>query len=100
MNHKLRPSLASTTSSAISWIRRSLAVLSQAKDEGLVVKSSIMVGLGETEQEMSETLKDLKEIGVDIVTIGQYLRPTMNHLPVQRWWTPEEFKEFKRMGKL
>ena len=59
-----------------------------------------MVGLGETEQEMFETLKDLKEIGVDIVTIGQYLRPTMNHLPVQRWWTPEEFKEFKRIGKL
>ena len=78
---------------------RSLAVLSQAKDEGLVVKSSIMVGLGETEQEMFETLKDLKEIGVDIVTIGQYLRPTMNHLPVQRWWTPEEFKEFKRIGE-
>ena len=58
-----------------------------------------MVGLGETEQEMFETLKDLKEIGVDIVTIGQYLRPTMNHLPVQRWWTPEEFKEFKRIGE-
>ena len=78
---------------------RSLAVLAQAKEEGLVVKSSIMVGLGETEQEMFETLKDLKEIGVDIVTIGQYLRPTMNHLPVQRWWTPEEFKEFKRIGE-
>ena len=61
---------------------RSQAVLALAKEEGLVVKSSIMVGLGETEQEMFETLKDLKEIGVDIVTIGQYLRPTMNHLPV------------------
>jgi lipoic acid synthetase len=78
---------------------RSLAVLALAKKEGLVVKSSIMVGLGETEQEMFDTLKDLKEIGVDIVTIGQYLRPTMNHLPVQRWWTPEEFNELKRIGE-
>jgi lipoic acid synthetase len=48
---------------------------------------------------MFDTLKDLKEIGVDIVTIGQYLRPTMNHLPVQRWWTPEEFNELKRIGE-
>ena len=78
---------------------RSLAVLALAKEAGLVVKSSIMVGLGETEQEMFDTLKDLKEIGVDIVTIGQYLRPTMNHLPVQRWWTPEEFNELKTIGE-
>ena len=78
---------------------RSLAVLAHAKRAGMVVKSSIMVGLGESEEEMRDTLKDLKEIGVDIVTIGQYLRPTTNHLPVQRWWTPKEFSELKMFGE-
>ena len=49
--------------------------------------------------EMLVTLRDLANVGVSIVTIGQYLRPTKNHLPVQRWWTPEEFDELKRAGE-
>ena len=57
-----------------------------------------MVGLGETESEVRQTLRDLRQVGVDIVTIGQYLRPTSNHLPVARWWTPEEFASLRAYG--
>ena len=70
---------------------RSLAVLSRAKAAGLTTKSGIIVGMGETEEEVLGALADLADIGVDIVTIGQYLRPSATHLPVARWWTPEEF---------
>ncbi len=70
---------------------RSLAVLARAKDAGLVTKSGLILGLGETDDEVHAALRDLAAVGVDIVTIGQYLRPTGHHLPVARWWTPEEF---------
>ncbi|HML00522.1 MAG TPA: lipoyl synthase [Acidimicrobiales bacterium] len=70
---------------------RSLSVLARAKDAGLTTKSGLMVGLGEAENEVLGALADLAAVGVDIVTIGQYLRPTAAHLPVTRWWTPEEF---------
>jgi lipoic acid synthetase len=79
---------------------RSLAVLARAKAAGLTTKSSIIVGMGETFDEVVGTLADLRGIGVDIVTIGQYLRPTTNHLPVARWWTPDEFAELKRIGEV
>ena len=69
---------------------RSLAVLARAKAAGLTTKSSLIAGMGETAEEMEQTLADLAGVGVDIVTIGQYLRPTSHHLPVARWWTPEE----------
>jgi len=78
---------------------RSLAVLAQASAAGLTTKSSIIVGMGETFDEVVGTLADLAGIGVNIVTIGQYLRPTTNHLPIHRWWTPEEFAELKRVGE-
>ncbi len=78
---------------------RSLAVLARAKEAGLSTKSSIMVGLGESHDEVRSTLADLAAIGVDIVTIGQYLRPTSNHLPVARWWEPHEFDELKAVGE-
>ncbi len=78
---------------------RSLAVLARAKAAGLTTKSSLIVGMGETFDELVGTLADLRGIGVDIVTIGQYLRPTTNHLPVARWWTPDEFAELKRIGE-
>jgi len=78
---------------------RSLGVLAQAKDAGLVTKSSIIVGMGETHGEVVSTLADLRGVGVDIVTIGQYLRPTTNHLPIACWWTPDEFAELKRIGE-
>ncbi len=70
---------------------RSLSVLAQAKKTGLVTKSGLMVGLGETHDEVLGALRDLRAVGVDIATIGQYLRPTAHHLPVARWWTPDEF---------
>ena len=70
---------------------RSLSVLARAKAAGLTTKSSIIVGMGETDDEVSQTLADLRAVGVDIVTIGQYLRPTTNHLPVARWVPQETF---------
>ena len=70
---------------------RSLAVLARARAAGLTTKSGLILGLGETEDEVVATLADLRGVGVDIVTIGQYLRPTAHHLPVARWWTPDEF---------
>jgi lipoic acid synthetase len=70
---------------------RSLAVLAAAKAAGLTTKSGIMLGLGESAAEVDGALADLAAIGVDIVTIGQYLRPSAAHLPVARWWSPEEF---------
>jgi lipoic acid synthetase len=78
---------------------RSLAVLAQAKAAGLVTKSSIMAGVGETDDEMVGALADLSGIGCDIVTIGQYLRPTSHHLPVARWVEPHEFDRWKQIGE-
>ena len=78
---------------------RSLAVLARAKAEGLVTKSSIIVGMGETFDEVVQTLRDLHAVGVDIVTIGQYLRPTIDHVPVARWWTPDDFAAWKLIGE-
>jgi lipoyl synthase len=78
---------------------RSLAVLARAKAAGLTTKSSLIVGLGETDAEVLEALADLRGVGVDIVTIGQYLRPTSHHLPVQRWWTPDELTALKVAGE-
>jgi lipoic acid synthetase len=78
---------------------RSLAVLARAKEAGLVTKSGIIVGMGETEEEVRSTLADLHGVGVDIVTVGQYLRPTSNHLPVARWWSLEEFDRLRAAGE-
>lgn len=77
---------------------RSLAVLSRAKRAGLLTKSGLVVGMGETDDEIASVLADLAGIGVSIVTIGQYLRPTSTHLPVDRWVTPEQFESFARIG--
>ena len=60
---------------------------------GCVTKSGIILGMGETADEVRGALADLRSVGVDIVTLGQYLRPSRQHLPVVRWWTPEEFAE-------
>ena len=78
---------------------RSLSVLARAKATGLTTKSGLIVGMGETSEEVAGCLADLAGIGVDIVTIGQYLRPTNNHLPVARWVDPGEFAEWKRIGE-
>jgi lipoyl synthase len=77
---------------------RSLSVLARAKAAGLTTKSGLIVGMGETPDEVKETLVDLRSVGVDIVTIGQYLRPTTSHLPIHRWWTPEEFDGLRAYG--
>ncbi len=78
---------------------RSLAVLARAKGAGLTTKSGLIVGMGETLEEILSTLADMHGVGVDIVTVGQYLRPTSNHLPVLRWWKPEEFLHIKAAGE-
>ncbi len=78
---------------------RSLAVLSLAKEAGLVTKSSLIAGMGETMDELVCALRDLASVGCDIVTIGQYLRPTEKHFPVARWITPEEFHELGEIGE-
>ncbi len=80
--------------------RRSLEVLQHAKElnpDGLT-KSGFMVGLGETEEELHQTMRDLREHDVDILTIGQYLRPSENHLPMSRYYTPKEFALLRRYG--
>jgi lipoic acid synthetase len=80
-----------------SRYRRSLSVLRDAKSFGVttVTKSSIMVGLGETRDEILESLADLHSCDVDIVTLGQYLQPTREHLSVERYYSPEEFAELR-----
>jgi len=81
--------------------QRTLDVLKGVKDldSRIYTKSGIMLGLGETQGEVVETLKDLRNIGVDAVTIGQYLRPTMHHLPVVEFIHPDIFKEYETIGK-
>ncbi|MDA3004309.1 MAG: lipoyl synthase [Actinomycetota bacterium] len=78
---------------------RSLSVLSRANAAGLVTKSGFMLGLGETKEEVEATLIDLAAVGVQIVTIGQYLRPSIEHLPVARWADPAEFDFYKQFGE-
>jgi lipoyl synthase len=78
---------------------RSLAVLARAGAAGLVTKSGFMVGLGEREDEVVATMADLHAVGVSIVTVGQYLRPSRDHLPVSRYWSPDEFSRLKAVGE-
>jgi lipoic acid synthetase len=77
---------------------RTLELLNHAKQKGFTTKSGLMVGLGEKDNEVKKLLVDLKEVNCDIVTIGQYLRPTKNHLPVQRYVHPDMFREYKAYG--
>ncbi|HUY16641.1 MAG TPA: lipoyl synthase [Acidimicrobiales bacterium] len=78
---------------------RSLTVLARSAQAGLMTKSGLMVGLGETVDEVEETLADLAAVGVQIATIGQYLRPTERHLPVARFWEPAEFEDLAERGR-
>lgn len=78
---------------------RSLEVLNYLKQQGINrTKSGIMLGLGEKEDEVIETLSDLRSVGLDIVTIGQYLQPSKKHLPVKEFITPEQFKKYEEIG--
>ena len=78
---------------------RSLTVLARSVGAGLTTKSGLILGMGERDDEVVATLADLRSVGVDIVTLGQYLRPSTRHLPVARWWTPEEFDDVRREGE-
>jgi lipoyl synthase len=80
---------------------RALELLARAKamDPAAVTKSGVMVGLGEEWDELVLALRDLRGVGVDLLTIGQYLRPSASHLPVARYYTPEEFAELGRLGR-
>jgi lipoic acid synthetase len=80
----------------------SLRLLARAKelaDYPVATKSGLMVGLGETNEEVAETLADLRRHGVEIVTIGQYLQPTSKHAPIERWVHPDEFRTFGELGR-
>jgi lipoyl synthase len=90
LQHAVRPS---------AGYARSLGVLARAKRAGSTTKSGLIVGMGERDSEVEEALFDLASVGVDIVTIGQYLRPTTNHLPVARWVEPAVFEQFRTIGE-
>ena len=77
---------------------RSLEVLFRLKKGGMRTKSGVMLGLGESREEVIETMEDLRSVQVDILTLGQYLQPTRKHLPVQDFVTPEQFKEYEELG--
>jgi len=77
---------------------RSLEVLKYLKEGGMRTKTGIMLGLGETEEEVIEAMKDLVEVGLDVLTLGQYLQPTPKHLPVLDFVTPEQFAKYKVIG--
>jgi lipoic acid synthetase len=77
---------------------RSLEVLFRLKKGGMRSKSGVMLGLGETEQEVLETMQDLRSVQVDVLTLGQYLQPTPKHLPVVEFITPEQFQKYKEIG--
>lgn len=77
---------------------RSLELLQRVKDKGLTTKSGLMMGLGETDEEVIEVMRSLREAGLDLFTIGQYMQPTLEHLPVQRWVPPETFDRLRDVG--
>jgi lipoyl synthase len=78
---------------------RSLQVITEARDAGMVTKSNLILGMGETEQEVVEALQDLHDAGCDIITITQYLRPSLRHHPIDRWVKPEEFLRHKEAAE-
>jgi lipoic acid synthetase len=100
LNHNVEtvPRLQRAVRPSASYAR-ALAVLARARDAGLTTKSGLMLGLGEREEEVHAVLADLQAIGVAIVTIGQYLRPSAKHLPVARWWAPEDFARIADAGR-
>jgi lipoyl synthase len=89
------------------WVRpggkywRSISLLGAVKrlSPGQLTKSAIILGMGETEDEIRQSMRDLREASVDILTLGQYLRPSEHHLPLDRWVTPEEFRRWKEIGE-
>lgn len=77
---------------------RSIGVLQYLKEKGMRTKTGLMLGLGETEEEVIKTMEDLHGVGLDVLTIGQYLQPTKKHLPVKEFITPDQFKKYEMLG--
>jgi lipoic acid synthetase len=100
LNHNIEtvPRLQRAVRPSASYAR-SLALLARAREQAVTTKSGIIVGMGEEIDEVRATLIDLASVGVEIVTIAQYLRPTSNHLPLHRWLAPEEFEGLKAFGE-
>jgi lipoic acid synthetase len=99
LNHNLEtvPRLYRTVRMQANY-RQSLNVLSYYKKNGLKTKTGLMLGIGERTEEVIDVLKDLRAVDADILTLGQYLQPTKEHLPVDRWVHPDEFAMFKKLG--
>ena len=102
INHNVEtvPSLYSIARKG-SIYKRSLDVLSMVKEEAphILTKSGLMVGLGENKEELVDTFKDIQQRNVDILTLGQYLKPDKNNLDVARYYTPEEFEDLQKKGE-
>jgi lipoic acid synthetase len=100
LNHNVEtvPRLYRTARAGASF-PRSLELLRRSKQHGLLTKSGIMVGLGEERGELEETVRAIRASGTDILTVGQYLRPSPQHLPVRRYYTPEEFGELREFAR-
>ncbi len=100
LNHNVEtvPSLYSQVRPGADF-HRSLEVLKQAKKFGLLTKSGLMVGLGEKMTEIVDVMVKLRQVGCDFLTIGQYLQPSAEHVPIERYVTPSEFTELKEQGK-
>ncbi|MGN6727251.1 MAG: lipoyl synthase, partial [Tepidisphaeraceae bacterium] len=100
LNHNLE-----SVPSQYKWVRpqakyrRSLDLLQISKRQGFTTKTGMMLGIGEQPHEIDAVIDDLVSIGCDILTLGQYLQPTLKHLPVDRWVTPAEFAEWKQIGE-
>ena len=100
LNHNLE-----SVPSQYKWVRpqakyrRSLDLLQISKRQGFTTKTGMMLGIGEQPHEIDAVIDDLVSIGCDILTLGQYLQPTLKHLPVDRWVTPTEFAEWKQIGE-
>jgi lipoic acid synthetase len=96
LNHNVEtvPSLYRTVRAGAGF-QRSLELLRRSREQGLLTKSGIMVGLGEGPEELRETIGAIRSSGTQILTIGQYLRPSQQHLPVLRYYTPAEFEELR-----
>ncbi len=94
---RVRPD--ATYSRSLELLRRAAERKDEDGKNSLKVKSGLMVGLGETREELSSTLRDLRASGVDVVTVGQYLQPHARRLPIERYYTPQEFEEIRKEGE-
>jgi lipoic acid synthetase len=99
LNHNVEtvPRLYRTARAGASF-PRSLELLRRSKEAGLLTKSGIMVGLGEEPAEVEETIRAIRTAGTDVLTVGQYLRPSPQHLPVRRYWSPSEFEALRALA--